>query len=126
MKIKHYIALGAVLAAAVAASIPIVLLGGSGKPEPAAQPEYARSLQGLVDEARPPGEARMFIKGCVAGPTANAHFCAWIYRAKCHAAMVVVTPGEGTVPTAQGVADLEPKDCTPVNVLHWLGSQTSK
>lgn len=106
-----------------------VLLAGTfthPKPVPPAEPSYARSLQSILDAARPKGEARIIVKGCVTGATLNRHFCAWIANGECHAGMILDTPGEGTVPESHGKADVPASRCSPVNVLHWLGSQVEE
>jgi hypothetical protein len=107
-----------------------VLLAGAfthaKKPVPPAQPGYAHTLQGILDAARPAGEARIIVKGCVTGATLNRHFCTWIANGECHAGMILDTPGEGTVPESHGKALVPPSKCYPVNVLHWLGSQVEE
>lgn len=95
----------------------------AAKPVPVIDRVYTAALQGVLDAARPKGEARDFVRGCVTGATLNRHFCTWVYRGKCFAGVIVETPGEGTVPETHGRALVPAARCTPAAVFHWLGSQ---
>jgi len=95
------------------------------RPLPAAQTGYARSLQRLLDAARPAGEGRVVVRDCRAGRVGNEHFCAWTGSdGRCRAGFILEDPGAGTVPTRVGRVPLPPARCTTAAVLHWLGTHT--
>lgn len=123
MKIKHYIALGAVISAAIAGSISYLAIGGGSKAIPFLDDSaYAASLQKVLDSpaVRPKGEPRDWVTGCVVHGVRNVHFCTWIYRGHCHGALIVETPGQGPVPIVNGVAPQSEQDCKPTTVLNWM------
>lgn len=70
---------------------------------PPLTPDYAVTLQAILDAARPKGEGRITVHDCRSGRYGNEHFCTWSTpRYACEAGFIQEQPGQGTVPVQTG------------------------